>query len=158
MLHVIRTIPSDSSWDSTAQPKNSSTWTRRLITSRQCCEVVEHLALRRQVGTVLTESPLDVPGGEHGMWLMQSHVRVGVDPHAADAFPPVDQDDFLIARQVLAGDEECIQSGDAGSHDANIAGLYGGVWLCDSGHRILPPLGGTAGYYSLSSGAGGGIA
>jgi len=61
-------------------------------------EVVEHLALRRQVGAVLAESPLDVPGGEHGMRLVQPHVRVGVDPHTADAFPPVHQDDFLIAR------------------------------------------------------------
>ena len=61
-------------------------------------EVVEHLALRRQVGAILAESPLDVPGGEHGMWLMQSHIGVGVDPHAAEAFPTVDEDDLLIAR------------------------------------------------------------
>ena len=68
-------------------------------------KVVEHLVFRRQVGGFLAESPLDVPGGEHGMWLVQAHVRVGVDPHAADTCPSVDQDDFLIRRQVSARDE-----------------------------------------------------
>src|SRR5262249_20334833 len=90
-------------------------------------EVVEHLALRREIGAVPAESPLDVPGGEHGMWLVQPHVRGGVNPHAADAFPSVHQDDPLIARQVLAGDEEGVEPGDAGSHDADLAALYGDV-------------------------------
>ena len=85
--------------------------------------MVEHLALRRQVGAILAERPFDVPGGEHGMRLVQPHVRVGVDPHAADAVPAVDQDDLLVARQVAAGDEQGIQSGDAGSDDADIAAV-----------------------------------
>jgi hypothetical protein len=58
-------------------------------------EMVEHLAPCLQVRT---ESPLDGPGGEQAMWLVQSHVRLRVDPHAADACPAVDQDDLLIAR------------------------------------------------------------
>ena len=58
------------------------------------------------------------------MWLVQAHVRVRVDPHAADAFPAVDQDDLLIAGQVAAGDEEGIDSGKAGSHDADVTALY----------------------------------
>jgi hypothetical protein len=57
------------------------------------------------------------------MWLMQAHVRVGVDPHAADAFPPIHEYDFLIARQVLTGNEESVETGDAGSHDADVAAL-----------------------------------
>ena len=32
------------------------------------------------------------------VWLVQSHVGIGVDPHAADAFPTVDKDDLLIVR------------------------------------------------------------
>jgi hypothetical protein len=58
------------------------------------------------------------------MRLVQPDVRVRVDPHAADAIPPIDQDDFLIAREVAAGDEEGVESCDAGSHDADLAGLY----------------------------------
>jgi hypothetical protein len=61
-------------------------------------EMVEQLAPCLQVGAILTESPLDGPGGEQAMWLVQSHVRLRVDPHAADACPAVDQDDLLIAR------------------------------------------------------------
>ena len=60
-------------------------------------EVVEHLALGRQVRAILPESPLDVPGGEHGVRLVQPHVRVRVDPHAADARSSIDQDDLLVA-------------------------------------------------------------
>ena len=94
-------------------------------------EVVEHLALGRQVRAILAESPLDVPGGEHGMRLVESHVRVGVDPHAADALPSVDQDDLLVARQVSAGDEQGVESGDAGADDADIAALDGDVGVAD---------------------------
>lgn len=87
-------------------------------------EVVEHLALGRKVGAILAQSPLDVAGGEHGMWLVQSNVRICVDPHAADAFPAVDQDDLLITREVSAGDEQGVESGDAGSHDADVTALH----------------------------------
>jgi hypothetical protein len=58
------------------------------------------------------------------MWLMQSHALVGVNPHAADTLPTIDQDDLLIARQVPAGDEEGIESSKAGSDDADVALLH----------------------------------
>jgi hypothetical protein len=96
-------------------------------------EVVEYLLLCRQVRTVPAETPLDVPGSEHGMRLVQTHVRVCVDPHPADAFSPVDQDDFLIARQVLTGNKESVEPGDAGSHDADLAALYRDVTRSISG-------------------------
>jgi hypothetical protein len=92
-------------------------------------EVVEHLALVRQVRAILAEGPFDVPGGEHAVWLVQSDIRVGVDPHAADAFPAVDQDDLLIARQITAGREQRVNSGDAGSHDADVTGFHRHGWL-----------------------------
>ncbi len=121
------TTPAISSCDSIVQPKSSSTRTRSFMTVEAVPEVVEHLVLRRQVRAILPESPFDVPGGEHAVWLVQSHVRVGVDPHAADAFPAVDQDDPLIAGQIAAGYEEGVDSGEAGSHYADIAALYGCV-------------------------------
>ena len=104
-------------------------------------EVVENFALRRQVGPLLAESPLDVSRGEHSVWLVQSHVRIRVDPHATNASPTVDQDDLLITRKVLARDEQCVESGQAGAHDANVTRFYqrrplDWNWL-QCGHRHL---------------------
>jgi hypothetical protein len=125
-LHVIRTTPFVSSSDSIAQPKYSSTSHPLLDDAQTVLEMVEHFAFSREVGAMLAEGPLDVSGGEHRMWLVQPHVRVGVDPHAADALPAVDQDDLLFAREVPAGDEQGIEPREAGPHDAHIAAFNSG--------------------------------
>jgi hypothetical protein len=57
------------------------------------------------------------------MRLVQTHIRVGVDPHTADAVPAVDQDDLLVPREVTAGYEQRVEAGQAGSHDAHITRL-----------------------------------
>jgi hypothetical protein len=67
------------------------------------------------------------------MGLVQPHVRVGVHPHAADALPTVDEDDSLVATQVAAGCEEGIDTGEAGSHNADLAAFYRDVARCVSG-------------------------
>jgi hypothetical protein len=95
-------------------------------------EVVEHLGFGRQVRGFGPESPSDVSRGEHRMRLMQPHVRVRVDPHSAHARPTVHQDHSLIAGQVLTGDEQRVQPGDAGANDADVATFN---W---HGHNYLP--------------------
>jgi hypothetical protein len=47
-----------------------------------------------------------------------------IDPHATNASPTVDQDDLLITREVLARDEQCVESGQARSHDADVTRFY----------------------------------
>jgi hypothetical protein len=60
--------------------------------------MAEHLTLGRQVGAILAQGPLDFARGEHRMWLMQAHIRIHIDPHAADARPAIDQDHLLVRR------------------------------------------------------------
>src|SRR5687768_17606319 len=86
--------------------------------------MVEHFALGRQIGGALAERPRDVPRGEHGMRLMQSHIGVGVDPHTACTFAAVDQDDLLIAGQVPARDEKRVEPGDSGANNADVAAFH----------------------------------
>jgi hypothetical protein len=68
--------------------------------------MVKYLALGRQVCAILAERPLDVARGEHGVRLMQAHIGVHIDPHAADAHPTINKNDLLVPRQVSTRGEQ----------------------------------------------------
>ena len=84
-------------------------------------QMVEDLILGREVLRLPIESPLDVPSGEERMRLVEPEVVVGIQPHAAHAVTAVNQDNPVVARQVLAGNEQRIKAGNPGSHNAHVA-------------------------------------
>src|SRR6516225_1359050 len=72
-------------------------------------KVIEHLVLRCEMGAVGAERPLDVSRGEERVRLVQTHIRVGVDPHPADPASAVDYQDPMVLGQLPAGHRECVE-------------------------------------------------
>lgn len=84
-------------------------------------QVREHLRARREMAALLAEGPRDASGGEERVRLMQAHVVVCREPHAADSCSAIDDNDAVPRREVPARDEERIQTGNARAEDAEVA-------------------------------------
>jgi len=84
-------------------------------------QVVENLRLGRQVAALFPERPLDIPGGEQLVWLVQSDVVVGVGPHPTNARTAVDEHHPVVAAKVLTCCEQGVQAGDSRADNADFA-------------------------------------
>ena len=83
-------------------------------------EVIEHLGLVGEVVGGPVEGPPDVARGEEPIGLVQPHVVVGVQPHAAHAVVAIDEHRDLVAAQVLARHPQRVEPGDPCTDDTDV--------------------------------------